>query len=417
MPNPASDIINSAIEMAYNYDTGAGSIDGTAIEAYAMPGNVQQREFGQQAAMAKYANTDAIEERYKTLKKLGINPFTAAEGVAGSSGSTSPAPPSQPNNTNIPASVDSAGNIADRISSAHERNVLLDEKKKNLISDTFLKYKESGYNDELAKNMAIANAYLPIEKYLGLVSLSANIDKLHAEYQSVMQGIDESKKRVQELDAQIELAKATRDLNKQLEAESEKRSLQIEAQTKEQNWLNQQMELYGINPRNPIENNVFLAGVKEGKTSYDQQVGIIRDIQYNNASGNYTAQEEHAYNISYNETLGKAATSWFERPNSMWSTIYDVSRRIANELVAGKISREKAEEEVQRINGFKASFNDFRKSLKEDADMKKKEFKRFKKEHGNDYAGIRQRRGDWMRALNLYEEFDEKDYVDILLNR
>lgn len=411
------DILNYAVEEAGNYDTDS------LFWSWFFPGAEQREQFGQQVALsrdqAKYANTQGIEDRFKTLEKLGVNPFTIAQGLAGSQGAavTAPAPPSQPSNNSIPEALQSVGGAADALSSARERNTLLDERKKNLISDTYLKYKTAGYNDEMAKGLAIANAFLPTEKFLGLLSLDASIDKLHAEYKSLMQGIKESKKRVEELDAQIELAHATRDLQKQLEAEAEKRALLIEAQTKEQNWLNTQMELYGVNPRNPIESNVFLAGVREGRTSYNGQLGIVRDIQYNNATGTYDSQQEHSYDIAYNEALGKAAASWFERPNSLWSTVYDFSKRVASNLVAGKITREQASQEIRRIKGFKESFNEFRNNLKNDASSKKREFLRYKKEHGNDYAGIRQKRGEWMRALNLYEEFDEDDYVDILLNQ
>lgn len=388
------------------------------ILGFLSPSTQQTAEFGQQAALTKYLNSDAYKDRFEAMVDAGINPAAAAQALGVSAGASAPNSAIGAGSGALQAGAaiaDSVGNVADKLATAKETRTLLDERKKNLISDTFLKFTQSGYNQELAKGLAIANAYLPTEKFLGLLSLSSHIDNLHAEYQSIMQSINESKFRIKEIDAQIRLAESQRNLNEKLQLESEKRTLEIEARTKEQNWLNQQMALYGVNPRNPIESNVFLAGVRDGKTSYDSQVGIIRDIHYNEATGQYDANEEHSYLIARNTALGNAFASWLTRPTSPASIVADMVYKVQQKFKSNKVSQKDALEEIKRHNQFLKSYQQFKGELKSDLNAKRKAYKDAKRLSNSQEAATKYR--EYQNALNVYDSFDEDDFAALLLHQ
>lgn len=420
MPNTLSDgILNNAELTAKDRPSPTGGIE--FLDNLLYPNLQQEVEFGQQVALTKYLNGDAYKDKFRALRELGINPVTAAEALTGaSSGAASPSSSvgaAAKSLEGISSAVGAVGDLADKFSSANERNRLLESRRNNLIADTYQKYVDAGYTSEMAKNMAIANAFLPTEKYLGLVALQGQIDNLHAEWLTMMQGISESKKRIEELDAQIKLAASQGNLNDKLALEAEKRTLLIESQTTEQNWYNNKMKLYGIDPRNPIENNVFMTGVKEGKTSYDSQLGIVRDLKYNEMTGQYDSQEEHAYSIAYNTAVGEAFASWTERPNTLWSMIVDISKRIGRDYRAGKVSREEARQKIQQEKEFKSSYYDFKGQLKTNMKtaLRKACDGRYNQSISQDeYESLWKDYFQWKEA---YNGLTEEAYSDLLLNK
>ena len=202
------DIINTGLEQAASFS------DGNWLEQLLVPGQVQEREFGQQVALQQMQNEwNSEQEKMRRLKEAGVNPLTAAQGVSGSG--QSPATSSVPGQavtsppSDVGAAVSGIGQGVEAFSKSKETRKLLDNRNKNLVTDTFLKLKEAGYQDALAKNLSIATMFLPQEKMLNLMAMAAEVPKINAEYNSIMQGIDESKERIKEIDARIKLAEAT----------------------------------------------------------------------------------------------------------------------------------------------------------------------------------------------------------------
>lgn len=319
-----NDIINQAVEDASNTDTDS------VFWSWFFPGAEQREQFGQQASLQQMQNDwqsnenakwNDEREKMKRMVEAGINPLTAAQGISGASTPpTSPSSASSPNLapvSQLPDAVRSVGDIVDKFSSANERDRLLESRKKNLISDTFLKYKQAGYTEEQAKGLAIANAYLPTEKFLGILTLASNIKKLSAEYKDLMQGIEESKARIKEIDSQISLNTSYGNLAAKHALEAEKRAILLEAQTKEQNWLNDKREQYGIDVRSPLENNIFMLGIT-GDANYEKSLGIIRDVKYNQETGGYHAQADYAYDIAYEQGRAAYDFDWSAPPKTMF---------------------------------------------------------------------------------------------------
>ena len=281
------------------------------ITQWFMPGDQQDKQFAQQMYQIDYQNAynDPAADMERK-RRAGINPNTAAAGIAGApnTSATPSAVPQTPQGI-TPADIAGVANAATggiaSLGEAADKFGLLGVRKNQIISDTFLKYKEAGYNEEMAKGLAIANAYLPTEKFLGIVSLEGQIDNLHAEYQTMIQGIEESKARIKEIDAQIKLAESTGNLNDKLALEAEKRALLIESQTTEQNWFNDKRKELDIDPKSPIENNIFMLGCKYGRDNqqYQTSLGILYDTQYNSQLGKNEADVQKAYDLMFNQNL------------------------------------------------------------------------------------------------------------------
>lgn len=375
-----SDVINEGIlkEASNLASNGASPTGIDFLDNLLYPNLQQEKEFGQQVALTKYLNSGAYKDKFNALRELGIHPVTAAESLTGaSSGAAAPASSQGAAAKSLEGMVSAGtgfGDFLDKVSSANERNQLLDVRRKNIIADTYQKYVDAGYTSEMAKNMAIANAFLPTEKYLGLVALEGQIDNLHAEYLTMMQGIEESKKRIEELDAQIKLAESQGNLNDKLALESEKRTLLIEAQTTEQNWYNDKMKSLDIDPRNPIENNVFMTGVKDGKTSYVSQLDIVRDVKYSEATGQYDSQVEHAYDLAYESGRADYEFNWSSPPKTISEFISKAGvnlREKFNSFVGSVRSslNEKRSNKEQYENTLRASYLQYSNMLNQKREM------------------------------------------------
>lgn len=357
----AYDVLNTAVEDAA---ASSNALSDNVVNRWLNPGYAQRIEFGQQVALqqqqndwqsAENAKWNDEREKMKRLKEAGVNPLTAAQGVAGAGASptspTSVSSPTQAGQPNLPDAVNSVGNVVDRLSSAQERNSLLEDRRKNLISDTYLKYKEAGFADEQAKGLAIANAFLPTEKFLGILTMTANMDKIKGEYQSLMQGIDESKKRIEELDSQIRLNEAQGNLAGKLAAEAEKRSLLIEAQTTELNWFNDKRKELGIDPRSPLENQIFMLGIT-GDARYESALGIVRDVKYNESLGGYNADKQTAYDRAYEAGRAAYDFNWDSPPKTiaefLWKGVGNIKENLS-EIVSDlfKPSSDKPDKSVE----------------------------------------------------------------------
>lgn len=374
MANPY-DVINQAVEDASNTSTDS------VLWSWFFPGQEQREQFGQQVALQQMQNDWQSAEnvkwnderlKMKRLKEAGVNPLTAGQAVAGSNTPpTSPSSASSPNQnpqSQLPAAIDSVGNLADRISSATERGSLLDDRRKNLISDTYLKYKEAGFADEQAKGLAIANAFLSTEKFLGILTMTANMDKLKAEYRSLMQGVEESNARIKEIDAQIQLAKAQGNLADKMALESEKRALLIEAQTTEQNWFNEKRKELGIDIKSPLENQIFMLGIT-GDSRYNTSLGIVRDVKYNESIGGYNADKDTAYDRAYEAGRAAYDFNWDSPPKTivefLWKGVGNIKENLS-EIASNlfKPSSDKPDKPVEPSNqDLRQSYLRYRQGL------------------------------------------------------
>lgn len=414
-----NDILNNAIDFT---ESGQGPLGpdfaGTFLESWLYPGLVREREFGQQASLQKMQNEwNSEENKMSRLIKAGVNPLTAAQGVAGDgqSGATG-ITASQPSSGTLPEAVQSVGDVVDKLSAAHERNSLLENRNKNIATDTYLKLMQAGYQEALAKNLSIATLYLPAEKVLNLMSMASQVKKINAEYQSILQGVEESKARIKEIDADIELAKAQRDYTRQLELESQKRTYQIEVSTAIDNWRLGKMQKLNLDPNNPIEYNMFMNACEGNFDMVEKGAAVFRDVEYGKASGQYEAEEEHSYNIAYNKALGDAYASWLRRPSNIVESLQQDIFVIKKMRADNKISQEEAESRVKQSKEFNDGFKSFKNDLLKDMQQKNADYRKKASKYGRNSNIARDAKYAANKATAIYHNFDEDDYVDLLLN-
>lgn len=375
-----NDIIDIGLETAASFTPSAGSFDGTFLEQMFNPGKVQQREFGQQVALQKMQNEWNSEgEKMKRLIAAGVNPLTAAQGVSqsGQSGSTGLVP-SIPQSGTLPEAVESVGNVVDKLSSANERDRLLDVRRKNIVQDTFLKLSQAGYQSELAKNLALATSFLPAEKTLTLLNLGMQAQKLSVEYSQILQDIEESKKRVDELDSLIELNKAQGNYAEQLRLESEKRAIVLDYQGKAEKWRTERMISLNCDPNNPLENEIFMQAIEGNQGNLSKGLSVVRDVSYNNALGMYDADEETAYKRAYNFSRGTYSGDPFQQ---QYRDLYDGIVYLQNDredfknmVAEAKAKYERGEITAEQYSDFRNKVAGYIQSIDNDIDRFQKEF-------------------------------------------
>ena len=410
------DIINTGLEQAASFS------DGNWLEQLLVPGQVQEREFGQQVALQQMQNEwNSEQEKMRRLKEAGVNPLTAAQGVSGSG--QSPATSSVPGQavtsppSDVGAAVSGIGQGVEAFSKSKETRKLLDNRNKNLVTDTFLKLKEAGYQDALAKNLSIATMFLPQEKMLNLMAMAAEVPKINAEYNSIMQGIDESKERIKEIDARIKLAEATANYQDKLALEAEKRTLQIQVQTDMDNWRLDKMKRLNLDPNNPIESNMFTMACEGNQDLVDKGAAVFRDIEYNKSTGAYDAEEEHAYDIAYDKERAAAEATWLSRPNNIPSLLVQDVAELGKLVRNHKIKRESAEIQIKQKKLFQKGFKEMKDHQLKEMQTANHEYRKLASKYGRNSDVAKKAKYKAISASNVYHSYDEDDYVDLLFNQ
>ena len=331
--------------------------------------NAQQREFQQQEyLLEKEQAWNSEEARMRRMKAAGINPNVAASGIAGgSSNASAPAVPSAAGGAaaGLSAASQLAGTIGDnalKSAQAKEIEKQLEPNIQNTIADTFWKYKQAGYTDLQAQGLSIANAYLSTEKFLGIVALNENINVLQGQWKNLQKDIEVKNARIKEIDKHIEEMGASISLQEKEALLAEKKCLQIDQETIEAKFWNDTRQQYGIDPRNPIENNLLMLGVT-GNPNYDSSLKIVYESQYKRSLGEYDADKSTAYERAhaaakgvYNADPYQAQYSeLYDNIDKMYTLRDDMQNIVTGAkeaLDAGKLSAAEYKEIVERYSSY-----------------------------------------------------------------
>lgn len=315
-----NDIINSAMQNVSDANDSmgqAGSLEGTAIENWLMPGRVQQREFGQQVALQKMQNEWNSEgERMKRMKDAGINPNVAAGGIAGAGASPSTGSP----NSAIGAGAQSVGAAAQGASAvgdllnagvnAYEKQSLTPvevDKRKAEIRDLL---SSALHNDWLSYSIS---EMLPLQKaneradtYLKL----ANFAKAKQERLLIKKQVSEAEAHISELNAQASLFRKQGNLADALKLEAQARADGLQLDNDKKQWEKDWREKYKYDPSAPVDVALEQAMVNDASEDVVTTIGeSVKRISYNERSGFNEAEIDDNFNKAFNEFLGQNAAN------------------------------------------------------------------------------------------------------------
>lgn len=227
---------------------------GASIYSVEAAKGLQQKEFDQQVfLMDKENEYNLPTNQMQRLKDAGINPNTAAAGVAGN-GNTSASPSSVPSATAAPAQAvtagaSAAGAVSNAMLQSSQRNeieTMLDVNKSNVEADTIAKLEAAGLSHESASAIVKTLPYQVGNMAMDIAQKRATIDKTNQEFQNLKAYHDnivaEYNKILAEtnlIQSQEQYQKALTDLTKE--------------QYRYQNEMNEFWKLHGYMPDSPLD--------------------------------------------------------------------------------------------------------------------------------------------------------------------
>ena len=312
--NSYSSITEDAKNFAASYGYGENFGEGSILESWLMPGNAQQREFGQQVALQEMQNEwNSESEKMARMKKAGINANVAAAGIAGAGNSPSVGAPNSAIGAGA-AGVGSAAQIAGAANDALNAGINAYEKlsltgieadrRKAEIRDLL---SSALHNDWLAYSIS---EMLPLQKaneradtYLKL----ANFSKAREEKKLISKRILEAEENITRIKNQAALFEKQGNL-------VEAQKLYVEAQTAQVNLENDKLQWdkdwrakYKYDNNAPVDVALEQAMVNDAPDDVVNAIGeSVKGVSYNKQKGFNDAEIEDAYLKAFNEFKAKA---------------------------------------------------------------------------------------------------------------
>lgn len=294
--------------------------------------SAQQREFEQQEYLLDKEQSFADERnRMERLKEAGVNPLTAAAGVAGSA--ASPIAPAVSNATGGPSAA--FGSAASLMSSANQMSLAGSQNEKNRADaalswseernkDNFYAAQIMGIAGKFAKDMTDAGtpevdatsiAFSAISKGLGGIGALLKADGVVRRIDKEMRAYDDRHKIDNK---QLDIMQRDLDLKQQWldKGEFEKQSLEIqvardELAKKREEFLTEQWRRFNGDPA--LEENARLWDLAQqygfDSPQYKSAMRIAYDSHYYTELGGFTANIDTAYDRAFNEWLGQNAAN------------------------------------------------------------------------------------------------------------
>lgn len=286
------------------------------------PQTKEARQFAEQLEMDYYGPSAKMEG----MKRAGINPLTAAGGIAGSS-SAAPQPAS---------SVNPLGDVAGAFSGAAGAIKTIEEAKQvKRLADSNISHNDAeitkwghdnGFTDSQTEAMNIDNmtrndlnrAELNVRRQ-NFLTMRDEAEKLKAEK-------DYIRKQLEWYDEQIQ---AEVNLSNKRAIEAEKHSFLMEEQKRTEQMENDFCEKFGYRRGEPFDCAMvdlwFQGEYDKVKAAQDFMYDYKYNTSLNIAEGEQTAIDNHAYSIANAQetarSLNQIITDWNQPASGLWSLI------------------------------------------------------------------------------------------------
>lgn len=308
-------------------DGSAGSYDGEVASAQKFldsgvgddfltrllfPGLVADEDYARQIELMdlqnQYNSPAAQMARYK---EAGINVNAAAAGIAGGGNATASAPSV---NSGQAASAESAQGLASLAQGtagvtnaavgAFDTLGTLALRKDKLSKEIGSLVKGMGFTDAQTRSLEISLKYMDEKEALGVATMMANLDNIYQQYDFYNQQMAESKKRIQQMDADIALANAQKDYTTALKLQAEKNTSILELQRLDLEWYKNMRESYNMDFHSAPFQMILQARLQGNTGVADVLSNGIYEYNYRLNEGVIKAEVDNAFNLAWNSTLG-----------------------------------------------------------------------------------------------------------------
>lgn len=308
-------IIENAQSAANNRDFIDGRY-GNVFGRWLYPGAAQEEEFGQQMAYQEWMNDyNTPQHQMERMIAAGINPNTAAAGIAGAGNQA--APVSAPNSAigagaagmSAAAGVGEAlNNAADIAGNKVAQFAKLGLEKENLRASTAQLLEQAGLNHWEAMSISELLPDMKAEKKADIYLKIAEREKVIQEYQNLTVEYDKKWQEIEEIKQNVVYLKQLGDVAQATEQE-------ILARTKEQevkNWFAEEdkklWQNHGYRMDDPIDCSLRNSMIN-GKTDAAATIGQAIETGSNRAAlGSLSAESEFAYTIANARKNGENAS-------------------------------------------------------------------------------------------------------------
>jgi cell fate (sporulation/competence/biofilm development) regulator YlbF (YheA/YmcA/DUF963 family) len=369
----------------------------------------------QQLASTSYQNWYNSEpERMKRMREAGINPYLAAQGIAGASGSNGVAASPAQAQSKVPELLGGAGSalsamgsgfgsVVNGISTAMKLRSEIDK----IDSETALNFEQLGFTKFQSKAMELRLKYMDEKEQIAVWQALADFDKTKAEYSNLVATHSN-------LLAQYDEIIARKDLLIAEEGEVKAREILNEAMTNKANveaaWITQQNEFFekhGYRAGDPIFEGFRDKMVSDGTFDLDAYGNIISSYQ-----GKVTSAVEGA----------KASASWDYRPSNVVEAASWAASQIGNALrdvILNSNGVTSWSELKSKINAnsaakkeFEEAFKDAKENLYENYLAKKRYYRNIRR--GGNTAEVARAKNAMDNAKNEYDTFTKDKFGEQL---
>lgn len=347
-------------------------VNGGVLYDWLSPGEVQFSEYSQQMLATMYQNHwNSEQERMRRMQEAGINPFAAAQGIAGVGGSQGSVA-SSPNSSvgvagqnmaalgNTAANMLSAGgstfaNVAQGFSMLSKLRGEIDK----IDSETQLNFENLGFTKLQSRALSTQLKYMDWKEKMSCFQALASYNNTIAEYDILKQ---EHLNKIAELDKII----AETDLTISLEEKANAEKLKIDEETRWQKADNDFWNLHGYQRGVPFYEGLRDAAVN-GKSL---DINALGDVVAGYEGKIYFARENAAAKASWNRrpsnayeatawvgaSLGNSLKEFFATNNSV-----DALKKISSDVEAAAEFEEAYSEAYQELN---AAYHEARKEYR-----------------------------------------------------
>lgn len=280
----------------------SNEIGDNVIDDWAHPQRKEQRQLGYQLSMMSAEPSI----RMKAMIAAGINPLTAAGGVAGSSPSSIPQPASSVNPLgDVAGAVGSAAAGVNSIAGAVSSIGKLAPEIGNIKSDTAKNFADIGLTNAQTQGVLTDNKYKDEDWKSSLNIKRQQFDNMKAEWSNIVATHNEIMKHINEMQSQIELNGSQQDYFSAMKSRIEEETRFIQA--KNQFCLDNKLYLLDSG----LDGYIF-SMVESGAdiSQFDKFIEIYskyrESVAYSSSKGAFDAEIDTAYERAFNEAKGKA---------------------------------------------------------------------------------------------------------------
>lgn len=391
-------------------------LNGGALWQAAFPGESQYSEWSQQMVSTMYQNWyNSAPQSMKRALEAGINPYVAAQGIAGVGNSgvaSAPPPVNAPNLAEVVSSAASGlsslgstfGNAAQGIATLGKLRHEID----NIDADTLNTFEQLGFTKLQSKALKVQLKYMDVKEQIGVWQALANFDKTKAEYQNILA-------LHRNITAQFDEIIAHKDLLIAQEGETKARELvdkamkdKLKAESEWQDYENQFFVKHGYKLGTPVYDAIHDKMVSDGTFDMEKYGDTISGYE-----GKVTSAVEGA----------KASASWHYRPSNateaaayVGSTIGQSLRNVILSLGESKDFRSlvsKLSTNVAAKREFNSAYEDVHDDLYESYLEKKRYYRNIRR--GGNTQEVARAKMAMDNAKKEYDEFTKEKFSDELI--